>query len=218
MKTITLTLSHAYKEMRERSKKPAEGKEPPSFGSGGLSLTAIGLLFEDVHQEKSPEDLMVLRVNELVRSLAMSAAVVTAIVMTPTAVAMGRAAIVAVTVTGPATRGGVNHRSVRRRSVHHARRAIRHHRRAVNDGRQTTRGSDHDGRREDDRRPEGDAHRPTRLRRGGEPSDRNHCYQTEEMFCSHARFDGVFRRFFNELKQGQIAVFKSVRDKEVENE
>ena len=154
------------------------------------------LLFE----QKSPEDLMDLRVNEVVRSLAMSAAVVTAIVMTPTAVAMGRAAIVAVTVTGPATRGGVNHRPVRRRSVNHARRAIRYHRRAVNDGRQTTRCSDHDGRREDDRRPEGDSHRPSRLRRGGEPSNRKHGHQSKDIFYLHERFDGVFLGFFKSWK------------------
>lgn len=144
--------------------------------------------------------------------------VVTAIVMTPTAVAVGRAAIVAVAVTRPVTWGDVHHRLVRRRSVNHARRAIRHHRRAVNDGRQTTRCSDHDGRREDDRRPEGDAHRPTRLRRGGEPSDRNHCYQTEEMFCSHARFDGVFRRFFKGSKKRHSTGLESVSEQRMDNE
>ena len=169
-------------------------------------------------EQKSPEDLMALRVDEKVRRLAVSAAVVTAIVMTPTALAVGRAAVVAVTVTGPATRGGVNHRPVRRRSVHHARRAIRHHGRAVNHRRRTTGSRDHDGWREPDRSREGDAHRPTRLRRGGEPSDRNHCYQTEEMFCSHARFDGVFRAFFNGLKMWQVAGFKMVSEKNVENE
>jgi hypothetical protein len=161
---------------------------------------------------KSPEDLMALRVDERMRDSAMSAAVVTAIVvMTPTALAVGRAAIVAVTVTGPATRGGVHHWPAWRWRVNHARRAIRHDRRAVNNRWQTTRCSDLNGRREDDRRPEGDAHRPTRLRRGGEPSDRNHCYQTEEMFCSHARFDGVFMGFFKGLKMLQIACCKLVR-------
>ena len=67
-------------------------------------------------------------------------------------------------------------------------------------------------------RRDGDADRPTRLRRGGEPSDRNHCYQTEEMFCSHARFDGVFRGFFNGLKKWKVAGLESVSEKEFENE
>jgi hypothetical protein len=36
-------LSQPYSEMRVGTKKQAEGKEPPSLGSGGPSLTAIGL-------------------------------------------------------------------------------------------------------------------------------------------------------------------------------
>jgi hypothetical protein len=36
-------LSQPYNDMRERSKKQAEGKEPPSLVSGGSSLSAIGL-------------------------------------------------------------------------------------------------------------------------------------------------------------------------------
>jgi len=172
------------------------------------------LLFE----QKSPEDLMALRVDEKVRRLAVSAAVVTAIVMTPTALAVGGTAIVAVAVTQPVTRGDINHRSARRRSVNHARRAIRHWRRAVNNRWQTTGGSHHDGRCEPYRSGEGDTHRPTRLRRGGEPSDRNHCYQTEEMFCSHARFDGVFRRFFKGIRNLQMTVVEEVSYQQMENE
>ena len=37
------TFPHAYKEMGERTSRQAEGKEPPSWGSGGPSLTAVGL-------------------------------------------------------------------------------------------------------------------------------------------------------------------------------
>ena len=37
------TFPHAYKEMGERTSGQAEGKEPPSWGSGGPSTTAVGL-------------------------------------------------------------------------------------------------------------------------------------------------------------------------------
>jgi hypothetical protein len=40
-------LSHAYKEMRERTTKQAEGKEPPSLGSGGPSHAAVRLTGKD---------------------------------------------------------------------------------------------------------------------------------------------------------------------------
>jgi len=43
MRCFTLTLSHPYKGMRERTKRQAERKGPPSLGSGGPSLTANGL-------------------------------------------------------------------------------------------------------------------------------------------------------------------------------
>jgi hypothetical protein len=42
MRRVTLTLSHPYIKMRERTTKQAVGKEPPSLGSGGPSLAAIG--------------------------------------------------------------------------------------------------------------------------------------------------------------------------------
>ena len=35
--------SHPYKGMRENAKGQAVGKEPPSWGSGGPSTTAVGL-------------------------------------------------------------------------------------------------------------------------------------------------------------------------------
>ncbi len=43
MRPFTLTLSHPYKGMRERTTRQAEGKVPPSLGSGGPSLAAISL-------------------------------------------------------------------------------------------------------------------------------------------------------------------------------
>lgn len=36
-------LSHAYKGMREGTKTQAEGKRPPSWGSGGPSRSAVRL-------------------------------------------------------------------------------------------------------------------------------------------------------------------------------
>jgi hypothetical protein len=36
MTAFTLTLSHPYKGMRERTTTQAVGKEPPSLGSGGV--------------------------------------------------------------------------------------------------------------------------------------------------------------------------------------
>jgi hypothetical protein len=61
-------------------------------------------------------------------------------------------------------------------------------------------------------------HRPTRLRRGGEPSNGNCGKQTEDMFCLHERFDGAFMRFFNDLKKWKIAGFESVSEQGMENE
>jgi hypothetical protein len=52
MRAFTLILSHPYKEMRERTTKQAEGKEPPSLGSGGPSLTAVGLAGEMNRQRR----------------------------------------------------------------------------------------------------------------------------------------------------------------------
>ena len=39
----SINLSFPSKGMRERTRRQAEGKEPPSLGSGGPSLTAVGL-------------------------------------------------------------------------------------------------------------------------------------------------------------------------------
>jgi hypothetical protein len=161
---------------------------------------------------------MDLRVSEVVRNLTVSAAVVTTIAMTPTALAMRGTAIVAVAVTRLAARGDINHRPARCRSVNHARRAIRHHRRAINDGRQTTWPSHNHRRRERDRQPEREVQRPTRLRRGGEPSESNCGDQTEDIFCLHERFDGVVMEFFIRLKMLKTTVCESVSEQGSENE
>lgn len=141
---------------------------------------------------------MDLRVNGTASMLPMSAAIVTAGILTPTGLATVATLtrISAVAVIRSAARSDVDHRTVRCRCVNHPRREIPHRRRAVNDGWQTTRCGHHDGRRVPDWSREGEAQRPTRLRRGGEPSSGNHCYQTEEMFCLHERFDCLFKGFF----------------------
>ena len=172
------------------------------------------------YKEKSPKDLMALRASERMRILPVSAGVVTVSILTPTTLAavVTLARIGAITIIRTATRGGVNHRTTRRRSVDHARRAIRDRRRAVNDRRQATRCGHHDRGREQKRRPEREVQRPTRLRRGGEPSDGNCGNQTEDMFFLHERFDEVFMGFFNELKKRKVAEFESVSEQGKENE
>jgi len=191
-------VKHLLTSMCTKRRRHAEGKGQPTLGSGCPSPQAIGLHHVVNDLEKSPKDLGGLRVNELVRSLAVSAAVMTAIVvMTPTALSMGGTAIVLVAVTRLAARGDVHLRPARCRSVNPARRAIRHRRRAANDGRQTTRPSHNHGRREWDRHPESEVHGPTRLRRGGEPGECNCGNKTEHIFCRHERFDGVFSGLFN---------------------
>ncbi len=136
-----------------------------------------------------------------VEMLSVATAIVATTILIPTVL------VAVVTLTGigmvsvirSAARSDVEYWMARRRRVNHWRRAIRYGRRAVNDGRQTTRCGHHHGGREQQRHPKGEVHRPTRLRRGGEPSNGNHCHQTEEMFCLHERFDYWFKSFFNEL-------------------
>ena len=43
MRPLLSKLSHAYRGMREGTKRQAEGKEPPSLGSGGPSRSAVRL-------------------------------------------------------------------------------------------------------------------------------------------------------------------------------
>ena len=137
-------------------------------------------------EQKSPEALMDLRVGGRMRLLPMSTAVVaavaTVIFTAPTAPVAVVAAIIAVVVMPVVARGAVNHR---RRVIPHGWRVVGHGRRAVNDRRRIV-----------NRCAEGYVHRPTRLSRGGEPSDGNYSNQTEQMFCFHARFDGGPARVF----------------------
>ncbi len=47
MSRFTLTLSHPYKGMRERTRKQAEGKEPPSWGRVVLPSLPLGWGFTE---------------------------------------------------------------------------------------------------------------------------------------------------------------------------
>src|SRR6185369_3149775 len=83
MKAFTLTLSHPYKGMRERTERQAEGK---------TTLLGVGWFFPYCHwtapvpyKTKNPENLMVLRGQQVTSSSAASAAIVTAIIAAPTA-------------------------------------------------------------------------------------------------------------------------------------
>ena len=190
----------------------------PRGKSSLLGIKDRSLSVNGLTRQKSPEDLIVLRVDEAEGRLAASAVVVTAIVIPPTALAMGRTAMVAVAVTWRAARGDIHHRPVRCRNVNHRRRAMWRRRWAVNNRRRTTGARDHYSRRERDRQPESEVQRPTRLRRGGEPSECNCGNQTEEMLCLHDRFDEVFMRFFKRLIELQIIGFESVKENELENE
>ena len=175
-------------------------------------------------EPKHPEDLVAFRVNETVRSLAMSTVTATAVVMTPamfvTVTVM--TAIVAVVVIPLVTRRGVNHA---RRAIAHRRRAIGYLRRAVLDGwrtirhgRRVTRCRDHDLRGIANRSGKGDAHGPTRLRRGGEPSDCDDRNQTKERFHFHEQFDGGFNGVFSNRKRRDVFRCEAVTTKGSENE
>lgn len=177
----------------------------PRGKSSLLGIKDRSLSVNGLTRQKSPEDLIVLRVDEAEGRLAASAVVVTAIVIPPTALAMGRTAMVAVAVTWRAARGDIHHRPVRCRNVNHRRRAMWRRRWAVNNRRRTTGARDHYSRRERDRQPESEVQRPTRLRRGGEPSNSNRCDQTEEIFCLHERFDGTFKEFFSGQNKWKVA-------------
>ena len=163
--------------------------------------------------QKTPEALGDLRGEYSARRLPVPAAVVTTVVTVvsfPTTVAavLVVTAIVAVTPSRTAARSDVNHGLTRRRSVHHAGRAIRHRGRTIDHWRRTTRCGDHDCRGVNHGSGEGNAHRPTRLRRGGEPSYCDHCCQTDEMICFHARFDGQVWGLFRRLEMLQAIVLE----------
>ena len=155
------------------------------------------------------------RVDGMTPLLPVSAVVVTTIFMSPTAMTTGGTAIV---VTPDVTRIHVHHWPARCRSVNYSRRAIRHRGRAVNYRRQTTRRGHHDRGRERHRQPERKVQRPTRVRRGGEPSQSDSGNQTEDIFCLHKRFDDLFILFFSGQKGWKVAGCKSVSEKEAENE
>lgn len=166
-------------------------------------------------EQKHPADLVARRVMCIARNLAASAVAVAAVIVTPAA---SVAAIIAVVVVPAVARGDVNHR---RRAIPHRRGAIGHGRRAVNDGWRTIshrwRTVNH-GRRILDRYSDGHADRPTCLGGSGESRDGNHCNQTEQMFCFHERFDGLFRKRFSSGKGRDVFRNEAVRKKGLENE
>jgi hypothetical protein len=188
---------------RRRSTRQAEGK---------TTLLGVGWIFPHCRwtdtggqKQKHPEDQIALRVMCNARSLMASARAMAAARVTITVTVMP---------------------SVARRDVNHWRRAIPH-RRAVHDGWRIIRHGrhipwrrHHDRRREVHRRAEGNTHRhrPTRLRRGGEPSQSNHCDQTEKRFCFHARFDGAFNGVFSGWKNRDVFWREPVTEKVRENE
>ena len=163
-------------------------------------------------EQKSPEDLMALRVDGLIRSLVVFAGMVAVIVTSPTALTTV-VAVAPIVVTPHVARSHVHHGPARHRdgAIHDCG-GTGHHRRQISGC------GHHDRRRVEDRQPEREVQRPTRLRRGGEPSDGNRGNQTEEMFCLHERFDEVFRGFFNGQKQWDASGFKSVSEKVSKNE
>ena len=205
-----------------------DSEKPPHFSE--LRGTYCGLLrkgflaYAPPLEQKCPEGLAALRVTGARRKLPVSAAVVAAVVpavvtfpTTATPVWLV-AAIVTMAPNRTAARGDVNYRLARCRSVNHAGRAIRHRRRTINDWRGTTRCGDHDCRGVNHGSGEGNAHRPTRLRRGGEPSYCDHCCQTDQMICFHARFDGRLWGLFRGFKMLQVPVGKSFIEKVLKNE
>ena len=209
MKPLTLTLSHPYKEMRERTEKQAEGK---------TTLLGVGWFFPHCHwteafvrlvsEQRHPEDLTAFRVMCIARNLAASAVAVTAVIMTPVA-------IVTVAVVPLVPRSDVNHP---RRAIGHWRRTVNDAWRTIRHGRRIAWCCNHDLRCEANRSGKRDAHGPTRLRRGGEPSDCGDRNQTEDRFHFHARFDGEFTERFRGRKRRDVFRFKAVREKGSKNE
>jgi len=148
---------------------------------------------------------MALRVDGTRQSLMVFAGMVAVIVTSPTALATV-VSVAPIVVTPHVARSHVHHRPARRRdgSIHDYG-GIGDHRGQISGG------GHHDRRRIEDRQPKREVQRPTRLRRGGEPSDGNRGNQTEEMFCLHERFDEGFKGFFNVQKQLDISDIDSVR-------
>lgn len=210
------TCNTLYKGMRPKNRKQAEGK---------TTLLGVGWCFPHcrwtetsarlVSEEKHPKDLMILRVSGKVQSLAVSAVVATAVVMAPATVVTVVTAIVPVIVLPLITRLDVNHA---RRAIDHRRRAVNDGRRTISHGRRINRRCDYNLRGITNRSGNRDAHGPTRLRRGGEPSDCEDRNQTEETFCFHERFDGGFNGVFSGRNRRDVFQFEAVTAKGRENE
>ena len=210
--------SHAYKEMRERITKQAEGK---------TTLLGVGWCFPHCRwtapcggppKAKSPESSAALRAHQPQPNLPATMAA------TVLAVATVGAAIISVARVPLVPGSHVNHP---RRAVSHWRRVIAYRRRAVSDGwrtisnrwrvvRRWRRVVSHRWRIDGHR--EGDAHRPTRLGGSGEPGNGNHGDQTEKCFCFHARFDGSYPECFSRLKGRDLFWCEAVREKKGKNE
>ena len=170
-----------------------------------------------IFEQKHPEDLVAFRVVCIARNLAVSAVTATMVIMTPAMFVMVTVvtAIVAVVVMPLVARLDVNHR---RRAIGHRRRAVNDGRRTISHGRRVTGCRDLDLRNVTNRSGNRDAHGPTRLRRGGEPSDCDDGNQTEERFCFHERFDGGFNGVFSRQNRRDVFRYEAVRTKGSENE
>ena len=134
---------------------------------------------------------MVLRVRRVTSSSAASAAIVTAIIAAPIGLvaAVGVTALVTVVVMPHVTRSDIHDGMARihhdRRAISYRWRAIRHWRRAWGVHRDRTRGM-----KDWQRQPNREVHRNSCLGGAGQSEDRNHCDQTEQMFCFHGGSDG----------------------------
>ena len=212
----------SLKKNMHQETRQAVGKGQPSLGSGCPSTAAVGSALGKKRnnmplmlEQKHPADLVARRVMCIARNLAASAVAVAAVIVTPAA---SVAAIIAVAVVPVVARGDVNHR---RRAIPHRRWAVGHGRRAVNDGWRAIshrwRTVNH-GRRILDRDTNGYANRPTCLGGSGESRNSNHSNQTEQMFCFHARFDGLLASFFTRRKMMNMTIGEAVREEVSWNE
>ena len=166
-------------------------------------------------ENKNPEDLSVLRVEWVTSGLAASAPVLTATLraMTsylPAVMAMVITALIAIVVArgdihDRAARGDRTRDDDRRRATHYGGRARwdNHRNRA---------------RSAKDWQPEREVNRNSCLGGAGQSEGCNHCYQTEQMFCFHARFDGLFIAFFTWRKMMNRTFGESLREEGSGNE
>src|ERR1041385_2987798 len=176
--------------MRPKNTKQAEGK---------TTLLGVGWFFPRcrwtetfvrlVSEQRHPEDLTAFRVRCIARNLAASAVAVAAVIMTPTAIVTVVTAIIAVAVVPLVARSDVNHP---RRAIGHWRRTVNGTRRTVRHRRRIAWSCNHDLRCKTNGSGKRDAHGQPRLRRGGEPTDRDDRNQTEQRFSFHEGFDGGF--------------------------